>query len=215
MATLHRNRGNKAGLPRDAGAGSHLLPLQRSHNVRAKSVEPVCSNAGSNPLRSSINHPATYRCLGRVDRNLQGIRGWDMLRNGSYSAWFRTPRGEGTGIVELKDGKVTGGDTVLAYSGSYVEDGDAFTASIATCRHTQGQPSVFGIDIDNVDLTLTGNSSATTTASCTGTVRQITGLTFEAVLIRISDQPADSPVRGRVGGPKRMPNHAQPSIRRI
>ena len=38
-----------------------------------------------------------------------------MLRNGSYSAWFRTQRGEGTGIVELNDGKVTGGDTVLAY----------------------------------------------------------------------------------------------------
>jgi T3SS negative regulator,GrlR len=136
-----------------------------------------------------------------------------MLRNGSYSAWFRTQRGEGTGIVELNDGKVTGGDTVLAYTGSYVEDGDAFTASIATCRHTQGQPSVFGIDIDNVDLTITGNSSATTTASCTGTVEQIAGMTFEAVLIRISDQPADSPVRGRAGGPKRIPT--QPFIRRI
>jgi hypothetical protein len=138
-----------------------------------------------------------------------------MLRNGSYSAWFRTQRGEGTGIVELNDGKVTGGDTVLAYTGSYVEDGDAFTALIATCRHTPGQPSVFGIDIDNVDLTITGNSSATTTASCTGTVKQIAGMTFEAVLIRISDQPADPPVRGRVGGPKRVPNPTQPFIRRV
>jgi hypothetical protein len=61
-----------------------------------------------------------------------------MLRNGSYSAWFRTPQGEGTGIVELNDGKVTGGDTVLAYTGSYVVDGDKFTACIATERHTQG-----------------------------------------------------------------------------
>ncbi len=122
-----------------------------------------------------------------------------MLRNGSYSAWFRTQRGEGTGIIELNDGKVTGGDTVLAYSGSYAEDGDAFTALIATQRHTQGQPSVFGID--NVDLTLSGNSAAAITASCKGTVKQLPGMTFEATLIRITDQPSATPARQRVGGP--------------
>jgi hypothetical protein len=136
-----------------------------------------------------------------------------MLRNGSYSAWFRTQRGEGTGIVELNAGKVTGGDAFLAYAGSYVEDGDTFTASIATQRHTQGQPSVFGID--NVDLTLTGNSSATVTASCKGTVRQLPGMTFEAVLIRIADQPEIPSARGRLGGLKPVPDRAQPSIRRI
>ena len=51
-----------------------------------------------------------------------------MLRNGSYSAWFRTPQGEGTGIVELNDGQLTGGDTVIGYDGSYTQDGDSFTA---------------------------------------------------------------------------------------
>jgi hypothetical protein len=88
-----------------------------------------------------------------------------MLRNGSYSAWFRTRQeegrcmmqGEGTGVIELNDGKVTGGDAVLAYTGSYVADGDKFTAFIATKRHTLGQPSVFGLGIDEVNLTLTGN----------------------------------------------------------
>jgi hypothetical protein len=122
-----------------------------------------------------------------------------MLRNGSYSAWFRTQRGEGTGIVELNDGKVTGGDTVLAYIGSYVEDGNVFTALIATHRHTHGQPSVFGID--NVDLTLTGKSAATTTASCTGTVKQLPGMTFEATLIRMADQPRENLTRQSAGGP--------------
>ena len=135
-----------------------------------------------------------------------------MLRNGSYSTWFRTQRGEGTGIVELSDGKVTGGDTVLAYTGTYVEDGNTFTASIATQRHTQGQASVFGID--NVDLTLTGNSSAPVTASCTGTVEQIPGMTFEAVLIRIADQPEIPAAPGRLGGLKPVPDRLQ-TIRRI
>jgi len=107
-----------------------------------------------------------------------------MLRNGSYSAWFRTPRGEGTGIVKLNDGKVTGGDTVIAYSGTYIQDGDKFTGSITTRRHTQGQASVFGID--NVDLTLTGRSTPTT-ASCIGFAKQAPDLTFEATLIRIGE----------------------------
>jgi hypothetical protein len=39
---------------------------------------------------------------------------------------------------------VTGGDTMLTYSGSYVENGNAFKVLIATARHAQ--PSVFGID---------------------------------------------------------------------
>ena len=120
-----------------------------------------------------------------------------MLQNGSYSAWFRTRQGEGTGVVVLNDGKVTGGDNVSAYTGSYVVDGDKFTASIAARRHTQGLPSVFGVD--NVDLTLTGKS-APTTASCSGTAKQAPGLTFEATLIRISDQPRAlprAPTRGR------------------
>jgi len=120
-----------------------------------------------------------------------------MLRNGSYSVWYRTPRGEGTGVIELRDGKVTGGDAMLAYTGSYAQDGNSFTASIATQRHTEGQPSVFGID--EVDLTLAGTSSVAVTAACTGTVKQMPGMSFEAVLIRIADQPTETPARQRIG----------------
>jgi len=107
-----------------------------------------------------------------------------MLENGRYSAWFRTPLGEGTGVVLLKDGAITGGDTVLAYTGSYNQEGDVFTAEITTSRHTPGQLSVFGID--NVDLTLVGKS-APTVASCRGTTRQAPGMAFEATLIRMAD----------------------------
>jgi hypothetical protein len=114
-----------------------------------------------------------------------------MVRNGSYSVWYRTRQeegrrlmqGEGTGVIELNDGKVTGGDTVLAYTGSYVADGDNFTAFIATERHSPGQPSVFGID--EVNLTLTGKLTPTT-ASCTGIAEQAPGLAFEAVLVRMA-----------------------------
>ncbi len=107
-----------------------------------------------------------------------------MLENGKYSVWFRTSLGEGMGVVMLKDGDVAGGDTVLAYAGSYRQTGDDFTVDISTERHTPGQFSVFGIDM--VDLTLTGKSTGIT-ASCHGTTRQEPGMAFEAILIRIAD----------------------------
>ena len=107
-----------------------------------------------------------------------------MLENGKYSAWFRTSLGEGTGIVMLQDGKLTGGDTVIACRGLYSQTGDEFTADIAIHRHTAGQLSVFGID--NVDLTLVGKSTRTM-ASCRGMSLQAPGMAIEAIIIPITD----------------------------
>jgi len=107
-----------------------------------------------------------------------------MLQNSKYSVWFRTAKGEGYGIVSLLDGEVSGGDEISHYAGTYVQDGDKFTATIAVRRHTQGRPSVFGID--NVDITLSGKS-ASTTASCFGTANHAPDTTFQATLIRIVD----------------------------
>jgi len=105
-----------------------------------------------------------------------------MLQNAQYSVWFRTPEGEGHGIISLMDGDVSGGDTISSYTGTYVQDGDKFAATIAVTRHTEGPPSVFGID--NVDITLSGKSTPTT-ASCFGTAYQAPGTTLQATLIRI------------------------------
>ena len=107
-----------------------------------------------------------------------------MLQNAGYSVWFRTQKGEGFGVVSLMDGDVSVGDDISHYTGTYVQDGDEFAATIAVRRHTQGQPSVFGID--NVDLMLSGKSTPTT-ASCFGTAHQAPNVTFQATLIRIAD----------------------------
>jgi hypothetical protein len=61
-----------------------------------------------------------------------------MLENAKYSVWFRTPQGEGYGIVSLMDGIVSGGDSISKYTGAYVQEGDKFSATIAVRRHTQG-----------------------------------------------------------------------------
>ncbi|MGY4373287.1 hypothetical protein ACVWZ3_000926 [Bradyrhizobium sp. i1.3.6] len=41
-----------------------------------------------------------------------------MLRDGKYAAWFRTPRGQGTGIVDLAEGRISGRDSFFTYGGS-------------------------------------------------------------------------------------------------
>ena len=160
-----------------------MQPASGMNEVRvsphALAGQPLSQN--QNKTRKSVNHPATSGCYQAEPQ--QGL-GWRMLRNGNYSAWYRTSLREGAGVVELKDGKLTGSDPILAYTGTYFQNGDLFSASLTTRRHTPGHPSVFGVD--EIDLTLTGKSTPTT-ASCTGTAKQAPELTFEAVLIRMTD----------------------------
>ena len=87
-------------------------------------------------------------------------------------------------LVSLMDGSVSGGDNLSSYTGTYVQHGDKFAATIAVRRHTQGPPSVFGID--DVVITLSGKSTPTT-ASCIGTAIQAPGTSLQATLIRIVD----------------------------
>ena len=108
-----------------------------------------------------------------------------MLENGKYAAWFKTPKAQGTGFVTLTNGQITGEDTVIAYSGSYEQDGSRFIAVVRTRRYCEGQPSVFGVD--EVELKLEGRSTGAMVV-CSGTTEQAPGLTFEATLIRSRDQ---------------------------
>jgi hypothetical protein len=62
-----------------------------------------------------------------------------MLQNAQYSVWFRTPEGEGYGVISLLYGDVSGGDTISSYTGTYVQDGDKFAATIAV---TCGKPLI-------------------------------------------------------------------------
>ena len=109
-----------------------------------------------------------------------------MLKDGKYSVWFRTPLAEGTGVVVLApNGRLSGGDTVLSYTGHWRTDGEQFEATVFTARHSPGQPSVFGVD--DLDISLTGRSKGGVTASCKGTAKQAPGLSFEPTLVRMVD----------------------------
>jgi hypothetical protein len=113
-----------------------------------------------------------------------------MLRDGEYAAWFRTSRGEGMGILNLANGRISGGDCMFNYFGSYeVVDDDRFTAALTTRRHAAGPTTVFGVD--EVEVKVTGKVNGLT-ASCSGTAEQAPGIVFEATLFLGQDQSSPS-----------------------
>ena len=126
-----------------------------------------------------------------------------MLRDGRYAAWFRTSRGEGTGIVHLADGKISGGDCFFSYGGSYQTDDDGFTAVLTTKRCAAGPPTVFGLD--EVEVRLAGKVKGTT-ACCAGSAEQAPGMAFEATLFFGEDASPPPNSKRAISNPNRLPN---------
>lgn len=107
-----------------------------------------------------------------------------MLRDGKYAAWFRTPLGQGTGIVHLAGGGISGCDSFFTYGGSYRVDQDGFTGVLTTRRHADGMPTVFGLDEVEVDLAGTCSGMI---ATCSGRARQVPDVLLEVTLIYSQD----------------------------
>jgi hypothetical protein len=110
-----------------------------------------------------------------------------LISEGKYSVWFRTPVGEGAGVVEIgPNGALSGGDTTFSYTGNWKQDGERFKAAISAKRTAPGPPGVFGMD--EIDITVVGYSAGGSLTSCTGFAKQAPGLKLEVALIRISDE---------------------------
>jgi hypothetical protein len=107
-----------------------------------------------------------------------------VVTEGKYSVWFKTPIGEGAGVVEFgSDGQLTGGDTTFSYTGHWTQDGERFKATLLARRIAPGPPGVFGMD--EIDITVAGYSDGGVSASCTGFAKQSPGLKLEVTLVRM------------------------------
>lgn len=111
-----------------------------------------------------------------------------MLKDGRYAAWFRTSRGQGTGVVDLNEGRISGSDSFFTYGGSYCIEEERFSAVLTVRRHADGQPSVFGLDEAEVYLSGVCNGLV---ATCSGAAREAPDVRFEATLIYSQE---DAPV---------------------
>ena len=106
-----------------------------------------------------------------------------MITEGKYSIQFRTPIGDGAGMVEFgPNGELSGGDATFSYIGNWQQDGERFKAAILAKRMTPGPPGVFGMD--ELDIIVTGRSDGGESTSCTGFAKQSPGLRLEVTLTR-------------------------------
>jgi hypothetical protein len=132
-----------------------------------------------------------------------------MFRDGTYTVWFRTRRGQGTATVHLAGGMISGGDSFFDYGGAYQIEGDRFTATLTTKRFADGPTTVLGLD--EVELKLSGTLKGTI-ACCSGTSAQAPGVAFEATLFLNQEQAGDP--KGQPGPqlqpePPRSVSHAK------
>ena len=109
-----------------------------------------------------------------------------MIVPGKYTVWFKTPVGEGAGVVDFgPNGDLAGGDTTFSYTGRWEQDRQRFKAAISAKRVEPGPPGVFGLD--EIDIILAGYSDGEVSASCTGFAKQAPGLKLEVTLHRMRD----------------------------
>lgn len=106
------------------------------------------------------------------------------FETGLYAIRFQTPFGAGAGVAYLENGKLRGGDSMMAYVGSYNESNGALDADVHAYKHTDvpGMGSVFGVD--QVDIHLTGTVSGGN-ASLTGTAPQAPGVRLQVSMERL------------------------------
>lgn len=109
------------------------------------------------------------------------------MQDGLYKAAFKTPMGEGFGVVVLSGGTLRGGDTMMYYVGTYSEDGGQFTASVEVDSHSSvpGMMSVFGPGKNRVHINLNGTSTGDS-ATAKGSSPQAPGVAFAVTLSRLS-----------------------------
>lgn len=112
-----------------------------------------------------------------------------MIAPGKYSAWFKTPIGEGAGVVELHaDGTLSGGDMTFSYRRNWSQEDGRIKASYSARRVEPGPPGVFAID--EVDLVVSGSLQADGSLAGAGFAKQSPGLKLEVVLMPMRDDRA-------------------------
>ena len=105
------------------------------------------------------------------------------MKHGLYKVEFRTPGGNGAGVLFVQDGKFRGGDGGFYYVGTYTETGDHITGSVLVKRHSAG---VNGLVPDNTTINLSGAAKGDA-ATLDGTIAGRPGVKFHAHIQRLAD----------------------------
>lgn len=107
------------------------------------------------------------------------------MKNGIYKASFKTPLGQGTGVVVIADGSIKGGDSSMYYIGTLEESANQIAATIRVSKHSDfpGMSSVFGTN--DVTVKLQGTSTDNS-ATIKGVAVEAPDVQFQAQLTFIA-----------------------------
>lgn len=104
------------------------------------------------------------------------------LPDGLYGVTFRVQAKQASGVVVIQGHKFSGGDSGMAYFGTFSEQGAHLSAHVTTLRHTQtGGVALLGAD--NMEFTAEGRSTSNG-AHFSGTARH-SGKRFEFTLTKL------------------------------
>jgi T3SS negative regulator,GrlR len=117
-----------------------------------------------------------------IDGNFWGR----ILQEGLYKVEFHTVHGTGTGVVYATAGKLRGGNSAFAFIGSYTDKSDGTHVKVSTQRYNPDPAFRPQFGTDTITLTLRGTEQGDM-VDFEGTALQLPGVTFKAVLIRVSD----------------------------
>jgi hypothetical protein len=106
---------------------------------------------------------------------------------GLYKVTYKTPLGEGTGVVTVLGGRIRGGTHSTYYTGTYTlgEDG-RFEAQIDIDIHTVVPGLTWVLGVPRARLSLTGRFTGQS-AKMTGTSPDAPGIGMQARLTRLAD----------------------------
>lgn len=108
------------------------------------------------------------------------------LQNGLYRVTFGTPLGAGYGVAYLADGRLHGGDSMMAYVGKYEISGGNFTAEVHAFQHSNVPGMASTLGTSDAQLKIAGAvSDSGVTAQ--GTSPQAPGITLQVKLERLHD----------------------------
>src|SRR5690606_2703805 len=98
---------------------------------------------------------------------------------------FGTPIGEGAGVAHFAQGKVHGGDSMMAYVGTYQSDGERVSATVRVFTHSRQPDMQSVLGADSATLALSGVVDGEI-ATLSGTAPEAPGVTLSLRLEPLS-----------------------------
>ena len=109
------------------------------------------------------------------------------LPNGLYKIAFETRGGAEFGVAYLCDGRLRGGDSGMAYLGTYRQEGGLFSAQMSVTQHRYVPGAVHALGLSDVLVELVGVAEDDSLVRVQGSSPESSQVRFTARLSLIAD----------------------------